>query len=339
MPESRIRVLESFKTPQKTTNPYIVMLYNALQQNCDIETFSWREALQGDYNIFHVHWPEILLRSDRFSRRVGRRLAFWLLLRRLHSRRVAIVRTMHNLEPHEAPSKIDKRLLARLDAMTTAWIRLNPVTSPDTQADVTTILLGHYLDWFDDVPDVAREPGLIGNFGLIRPYKGVSELVTAARNSGDAHLRLVVMGEPATQELEAEIRGLAAGDSRIELNLTHVDDASLAKAVRQCSLIALPHRNMHNSSSLLLALSLDRPTLVPDTAVTRHLQSEVGSEWVYLYDDLDAAVLEDSLHRAETEQRDERPDLSKRDWSGVAAAHRAVFERALANVSSDRSHN
>lgn len=339
MADVQVRVLESFKTPQKTTNPYIVMLYNALKQNCDVQTFSWREALRGDYNVFHVHWPEILLRSDRLSRRVGRRLAFWLLLRRLSSRRVAIVRTMHNLKPHEAPSKIDKRLLARLDAMTTAWIRLNPVTSPDAQADVTTILLGHYLDWFDDLPDVTREPGLIGNFGLIRPYKGVSELVAAARSSDDSHLRLVIMGEPATKELEDEIRGLAGDDTRITLNLTHVDDATLAYEVRRCSLIALPHHNMHNSSSLLLALSLNRPALVPNTAVTRHMQTEVGSEWVYLYDDLNAASLEAALLRADTEPRGAKPDLSSRDWSGVATAHRAVFERALETATSGNSHS
>ena len=337
MPEPTLRVLESFKTPRKTTNPYIVMLYNALQRDIDVQAFSWREALRGDYNVFHVHWPEVLLRSDRLSRRVGRRFAFWLLLRRLARRRVAIVRTMHNLKPHEAPSKIDSALLARLDAMTTAWIRLNPVTTPDDRADVTTILLGHYLDWFEEIPDVAIEPGLMGNFGLIRPYKGVPELVAATRASTDQDLRLVVMGSPASAELETQIRELAGDDSRITLNLTHGDDATLAHEVRRCSLIVLPHHNMHNSSSLLLALSLDRPTLVPDTPVTRHVQAEIGPQWVYLYDELNAAALEAAVHRAAQEERDARPDLSSRDWSGVAAAHVAVFQRALASKRSATS--
>ena len=78
MRDPELRVLESFKPPRKTTNPYIVMLYSALQKACDIHAFSWREALRGDYDVFHVHWPEVLLRSDRRSRRVGRRVAFWL---------------------------------------------------------------------------------------------------------------------------------------------------------------------------------------------------------------------------------------------------------------------
>lgn len=338
MPEQKLRVLESFKTPRKTTNPYIVMLFNALKQTCDVRAFSWREALRGDYNVFHVHWPEVLLRSDRLSRRVGRRVAFWLLLQRLRRRRVAVVRTMHNLKPHETPSKIDRRLLARLDAMTTAWIRLNPVTEPDDRGDVTTILLGHYLDWFETIPDVPIEAGLIGNFGLIRPYKGVPELVAATTASNNPDLRLIVMGEPASADLEREIRELAATDPRITLDLTHVDDEKLASQIRRCSVVALPHHNMHNSSSLLLALSLDRPALVPNTPVTRHIQQEVGFEWVYLYDELDAAVLERAIEQARTDARAAHPDLSSRDWSGVASAHVEVFRRALASATSTTSH-
>ena len=330
MPNASPRVLESFKQPGKTTNPYISMLFDALRAACVTKPFSWREALTGDYNVFHVHWPEILLYSDRRSRRVGRRVAVWLLLQRMKFRRVAVVRTMHNLKPHETPSKIDTRLLAKLDSITTAWIRLNPVTEPDESADVTTILLGHYLDWFEEIPAVEPTPGLIGNFGLIRPYKGVPELVSAMRSSGDPNLSLVVMGAPSSAELADEITKLAGSDPRITLELTHVDDATLAREVRRCSVVALPHHNMHNSSSLLLALSLDRPALVPNTPVTRHIQAEVGPEWVYLYESLDAEALEAAARRATDEPRAEHPDLSQREWKQVAAAHIAVFDRALA---------
>ena len=329
MTETAVRVLESFQTPRKVSNPYIVMLFEALKQGGDVRAFSWREALIGNYNVFHVHWPEVLLSSPRRSRRIAKRGLFALLLVRLSARRVAVVRTMHNVAPHEEPSRIDNRLIARLNAITTAWIRLNPTTEVGDRSDVTTILLGHYLDWFSEAPERAAQPGRIGNFGLIRPYKGVSELVSAFRSSDSADLRLIVMGEPSTPELRDEIRTLAADDPRITLSLTHVDDDQLAEEIRSCSVIVLPHSNMHNSSSLLLALSLDRPALVPTTAVTQDLQSEVGSQWVYLYDGtLTAAVLEEAARRA-SEPRESHPDLSRRDWSNVAAEHFAVFRRAL----------
>ncbi len=330
MTDSQIHVLESFQTPRKVSNPYIVMLFEALQRTGDVRAFSWREALFGNYNVFHVHWPEVLLASPRLTRRIARRGLFTLLLVRMGLRRVAIVRTMHNVAPHEQPSRIDGGLIARLNAMTTAWIRLNPITEVGERADATTILLGHYLDWFEEVPDVAAQPGRIGNFGLIRPYKGVSELVSAFRSCAGEELHLVVMGEPSTPELGEDIESLAADDPRITLMLRHVDDDQLAAEVRRCSLVVLPHQNMHNSSSLLLALSLDRPALVPATDVTRDVQSEVGPQWVYLYDGkLTASDLEGAANRAASESREAHPDLSRRDWSNVAAEHFAVFRRAL----------
>ena len=52
---------------------------------------------------------------------------------------------------------------------TTARLRLNPVTEPDEHADVTTILLGHYLDWFfDEIPDVEAGAGIDREFLTIR---------------------------------------------------------------------------------------------------------------------------------------------------------------------------
>jgi beta-1,4-mannosyltransferase len=92
------------------------------------------------------------------------------------------------------------------------------------------------------------------------------------------------MGRPSTPELESEIRQSAAGDERITLSLEHVDDDDLAREVKRSTLVVLPHHNMHNSSSLLLALSLDRPALVPRTEVTEAVADEVGEGWVYLYD-------------------------------------------------------
>ena len=47
MPEPTIRVLESFQAPRKTTNPYITMLFNALGQTCEVQAFTWKEALRG----------------------------------------------------------------------------------------------------------------------------------------------------------------------------------------------------------------------------------------------------------------------------------------------------
>ncbi len=62
-PAERLRVLQSFKEPGPYTNPYVVMLREALTATPGLEvlTFSWRTALLGRYDVFHVHWPETII--------------------------------------------------------------------------------------------------------------------------------------------------------------------------------------------------------------------------------------------------------------------------------------
>ena len=325
----RLIVLESFKKPSDTTNPYIVMLLNGLRRKCQVMTFSWRRALSGRYDVFHVHWPEILLRSERLSRRIARRAAFSLLLVRLRSRRTPVVRTMHNLKPHEGVPLVDRWLLRRLDRLTTHWIRLNNQTPFSQDQDVTTIPLGHFRDWFPPAPNVSPDPNRLLFFGMIRPYKGIIDLVSAFEQTQKDEFHLVIIGKPNSVQLAESITQAAANNPRITLYLEHVDDGVLAQEIARASLIVLPYENLHNSAALLNALSLSRPALVPQTPTTEELAREVGPEWVYTYrGPISPMILENALDSVGNSELT-TPDLSGRDWDAVASEHLAVFNRAV----------
>ena len=77
-----IRVLQSFPTPRPTTNPYIVMLARSLQSEPGIamSTFTWKRALLGRYDVFHAHWPEILVSGHSPVKTAVRQLFTILLL-------------------------------------------------------------------------------------------------------------------------------------------------------------------------------------------------------------------------------------------------------------------
>lgn len=95
-----VRVMQSFRTPRPTTNPYIVMLDQALAAEPGIEhsRFTWRRALLGRLDVLHFHWPEVLLEGDRAWKRWGKRQLFRLMLLRASLTRTVLVRTVHNLE-------------------------------------------------------------------------------------------------------------------------------------------------------------------------------------------------------------------------------------------------
>ncbi len=329
-----MRVMQSFGPPRPTTNPYIHMLDRALAETEGVEhvRFDRRRALLGRYDALQVHWPETLFGGSTRARTAARR-AFALALRaRLTLTRVALIRTIHNIEPHAGSSPWERRWLDWLERRADHRIVLNERT-PSTGIPTTLVPHGHYREWFAAVPRLAPEPGVLGFVGLVRPYKGVEDLLGAFASTASAcpELRLHVAGSPTTAGIEADVRRRAADDPRVELDLRHLPEDVFASAVMRCEGLVLPFRSMHNSGSVLAALSLDRPVLVPRTDVNQLLAVEVGRGWVTTFE---GPLTGDHLRRFADALRERppagSPDLDRRHWDGVGAQHRAAFAAAIA---------
>lgn len=335
----RIVVQQSFPVPRPTTNPYIVMLRDSLAATPGVEvrTFGWRSALLGRYDVFHAHWPEILVTGHGPVKSLGRQALTGLLLLRLAATRTPVVRTLHNLHLPQGISRRERALLRWFDRRTVLWIGLNPTTPFPAGSAHETILHGDYREWFARFPHPDRETGRVGYFGLIRRYKGVEELIEVfAAVPGDG-LRLAVAGRPSTEELAGSVRALAARDPRVSVTLAFLEDAEIAELVGRSELIALPYRDMHNSGGVLAALSLDRPVLVPGNETTEALAREVGEEWVLRYDRLTPEVLAAAIDRAAAFDPDDRPDLSARSWADAGRRHLDAYRRAIDLRRSGRS--
>ncbi|SEL20461.1 Glycosyltransferase involved in cell wall bisynthesis [Blastococcus sp. DSM 46786] len=342
--ERPVRVLQSFPKPRPTTNPYLVMLREALDDlpGVQVETFSWRRALIGRYDVFHVHWPEILVSGRGSLRTSVRQVLFAGLLLRLRLGRTPIVQTVHNLRPHQERSGIAARLLRRLERRTTAHVRLNDRTPATDGVWGVTIAHGHYRGWFDRHPRRDPRPGHLVSVGLIRPYKNLPGLIAAFSDAGaaDPTLTLHVAGAPDSAATEQEVRSAVRDGDDVRLTLRHLDDAELVAAVTGAELVVLPYKEMHNSGAALLALSLDRPVLVPDNEVTADLSAEVGPGWVHRYaGELSARTLLDVLAALRTGTRAPRPDLSRREWDRAAAVHAEVYRRAAPGGAGSRRYS
>jgi len=323
-------VLTSFPRPRPTTNPYIVQLATALEAEPDVEVvyFERRRALLGRYDLVHLHWPETWLEGRTAARRVLRLVVVLLLCLRWTATRTPVVRTWHNLERPTGLWRVDYLLLAWLERLTTVRIRLNALTEPAGRGATVTIVHGHYRDWFSRYPQHERVAGRVAFVGRIRRYKGVEHLVETFAAVPDEGLSLAVAGMPSTPDLAEHLTELARDDDRVALRFEYVDDATLVATVTAASVVVLPYRHMHNSGTVLAALSLDRPVLVPDNAVNRELSEEVGAGWVRLYhDDLDADDLLAALR--EGPPAGSHPDLSARDWDRAGAEHAAAYRLAL----------
>lgn len=342
--QKTIRVQQSFPEPRPTTNPYIVMLRDdlAATDGIDVRTFSWARALLGRYDVFHAHWPEILVTGHSPLKTAVRQTLTALLVARWRLTRTAVVRTVHNLHRPEGLSRSQSALLGAIERATDHAIVLNESTVLDDSTvlpagtPTTLVLHGHYRDWFARFPQRDAVPGRFSYFGLIRRYKGVDALLRAfAALPGDHTLR--VAGKARADELAAELTALASADDRIDLTLEFLSEADLVDVARQGELVVLPYREMHNSGGALAALSVDRPVLVPANEVNARLSDEVGPGWVLQYEgELVAETLGDALRSLRSADRSPRPDLSARDWEHAGRGHLDAYEAAVRATSGRR---
>jgi beta-1,4-mannosyltransferase len=320
-------VLQSVKPPTAQTNPYIVQLVRALSDQLEVHYFSWRTGLLGRYHVFHLHWPEVMLRRKGRPQRWAAMGRFALLMLRLSvQRRIAVVRTVHNVGAHESGGRLERLLLAWCDRRTDHWIALNEQTRPPREGPLTVILHGDYRGWFESYQQPPSISGQILYFGLIRPYKGIDALLAAFAATTDPSLRLRIVGRPVTGQLRAQVQDAVQADERISAVLDYVDDETLATEVGQAELVVLPYQDIHNSGALLLALSLDRPALVPRAPVTVALAAEVGNAWVPTYSGpLTAEALSEARAALPSGDGAGRPDLSRRGWPLIAGQHAALY--------------
>ena len=176
---------------------------------------------------------------------------------------------------------------------------------------------GHYTAWFAARQDLRPTAGRVVFFGTLRPVKGVDRLLEAFRSVTAPGAELRIVGRPQVPEVADVVRAEARRDPRVRVRLEHVDDGDLAEEIRTAQLVVLPYLRMVNSGAVLLALSLGRPILVPDTETNRELRREVGSSWVHLYR---GDVTADAIERALATPGTSRDDPSSGTGIGRASS-------------------
>lgn len=324
-------MLQSYIGPAPQSNPYIIQLHESLDAASGVEpsAFSWRRALLGGYDVFHAHWPEALIERRGAVSTVGRQALYGLFLLKLLLLRIPVVRTMHNLDTPAGIGRSERLLLAATDRLTRMRILLNEFTPVRDGQRTALIEHGHYRDWFAKHPTASPVDGRVVFFGKVRRYKNVEGLMRAFREIPvAAEVSLHVVGSPSSAALSDSLHAAAEEDARITMSLRFVDEAELVREVGESRLVALPYPEMHNSGSVLAALSLDRAVLVPDNPFNRALEEEVGRGWVMRFEgELEPGTVERAVRDAAAIEG--RPDLSRRDWTRAGERHLAAYRRAI----------
>jgi beta-1,4-mannosyltransferase len=330
------------ETPQ--LNPFVELLYGSMPSDISLNKISVRSLVLGKYDAVHIHWPEHLLRRHgrrcRFVDALG--LCSILLVARFHS--TLTVWTVHNPTPHDPGNTLERLALRLFGRFINVKIWMNDHSLPEgagrrgRQVD-TVIKHGHYLPEVEraGVRSTYRRNSLI-SFGSLRYSSGVKRLLDAFSAVQEPCLTLHLLGEPADPHVAASIKSHleTIGDERIIWTPERMAAFALYTEVAESQLCVLPYKNLENSGALLLALSLCTPVLAPNTPTVREIQAEVGPGWIYTFDVLTPAKLEETIRRVRSEFRAGAPQFADcRDWSRIGGAHHKIYTHSRERAGSE----
>ncbi|MCS6843579.1 MAG: glycosyltransferase [Caldilineales bacterium] len=233
-------------------------------------------------------WLEPALNSETlFSRRRQRFLdRFLAALANYKARGGRLVYTAHNLGQHEGEAEAVelaglRRLLALADAVHVHGPSIAMAVRPLLVAEgggiaplspsIAVIPHGHYLDAYPNhvSRDAARQRlGLPAHafvflaLGLIRPYKGLEELLAAFRAVEGEHVRLAIAGQPRPRSYADRLAADAA-DRRILWHPHFIADDEVQVWMNAADVAVLPYRRVTTSGAALLAFSFGKPIVAP----------------------------------------------------------------------------
>lgn len=317
------RPLKILASPYRETaqgNPVQSLLYDAMEKSgVRVAAFSRRRLLGGRWDVWHLHWPLEYVVNKVGALSIARSLLmFAVALKVARFKETKIFWTVHNIRPHERSHAWLEWLFWRL-----LWPNLNGIICmseagkaelfrrhPRARAvPVFTIPHGHYRGAYPDAIgrdearaalDIPAERFVALFIGQIRAYKGVPDLIRCFADARLDNAGLLVVGKPDAQSAR-DVQNAAARASGVRLALGFVEREEVQKYLRAADLVVLPYAEILNSGSAILALSFDRPILVPAQGALVELYDIVGSDWVRLYEGaLSPGVVREAVQWAKT---------------------------------------
>jgi len=332
-----LKILARPAWSNRTSNPFNSELYSALvAKGAQVDEFYPWSVLCKRYDVIHVHWPESSFKHNLLGALLTTTVLLWAL--RIGKWRGAkVVWTVHNLHAHErkfpkSEARMWRQFLPLVDtlhAMTSsslAAIRcLHPILE---NVPGFVVPHGHYRKAYPEGPGRERARELLGIpqhapvivfVGQILDYKNVPALMDAFLEMHSKEAWLIVAGRPHSREIARQLQVRAANNSRIQLRLKFLANTEIGQVLHGADIVVLPYREILNSGSALLALSFDRPVLMPMSSSSADLRTRVGDSWVSCYEEpLSVQILQDQLQLAMRLHGSLAP-LDSLSWHALAA--------------------
>jgi beta-1,4-mannosyltransferase len=219
---------------------------------------------------------------------------------------------------------------------------------------IAVIPHGHYIDAYPNtvtrgdarralcLPSTVDDSSLaIGHsftllfLGLLRPYKGLEELLPAFRSLANPDAALLIAGRPRPSDYAARLAALAGNDPRVRWHPHFVPDADVQLWMNAADAVALPYRQITTSGAAMLAWSFGKPVIAPALPAFVELMGAAPFLGL-LYDPTQPDALAGALRQAAEIDWQARRELilswvQQFDWPGIGRRFAALYQQVLSN--------
>ena len=300
----------------KATNPYQDLLYKEMYKfsgfsyeyisfyfskstivNCMVFPMMLVLKRLQKFNILHIHWLyefSGVRGNTPFLKVFFTFYVLWVL----HFIRMIgfkLIYTIHDIETHDKLFLFNKRVISSILHKSSHVIVLSKSTLqmmesmsvPVSKTKITVIPHGNYIGQYENTMtqkqarhalQIHRNQFVLLFFGIIRAYKGVSELLQVLREMDQKNnIVIIVAGMCYDEHVKHTIIEFSKDyPSHIRVVLKHIPDSEVQVYFNACDCAVLPFTNITNSGSAVLASSFKKPFIAPLLGSIRDFPRDSG---------------------------------------------------------------
>lgn len=299
--------------------------------------------------IIHLHWLSAEFLDQLYWSKNRVKFGLRLLLLSIdvllcRARGIRIFWTLHNLIEHESRDSAQELLVRSLLARLVNGVIAHSEAALNLAAKAYHVNLtryghviphGNYIgayEYSDEIKQSLRKKYEIGAdhtvllfFGAVRRYKGLDQLIPVFHKLNDEQLRLIIVGRSFDEKIAQWLAAEAVTDARIRLSLGFVPEAQVAAHFALASAVILPLQSSLTSGSVILAMSLGKCLILPDSTRVLGVPGDAGA--LYYNNAVALETLLRDLHKFDTAEMGANNLIRARqlDWNAIATTTATVY--------------
>lgn len=275
----------------RADNPYQQLLSTALEREGAVVQFpkGYRRVFPlfraikdepKETRVLHLHWIDQYIKGENWFVKLVYGLKFLLDILIVRSSSYAVVWTIHNTVSHNAKFPrlelwIQRRLIQLVDGVivhSQAALAEVANTYRTDLSKAAVIPHGHYRDVYPpavsvkaarDRLNLPQDKQIFLTFGMLRPYKGIENLLQVWQSQQAPDRILLISGKAHSAEYETRLVHQASEVANVMLQTHFIPESQLPLYFSAADAVLLPFEKILTSGSLILAMSYGKSVIAP----------------------------------------------------------------------------